>query len=229
MKKLISILLVAVLLITCVASVSAFTPIDPESEEGKRIAALEAELELSLSDYIAQQTGEDIEVHAYYLYSGEIDKEEYHIISFYSDADVENEYFYRMGIYAFKGYKEAPVFKEGFAVYTTADEQWHPLSYLYGVDDYALSFVAVLDQWGATNIINEFNIITHFAIWGYPDISVATEIQKYLAGIDVSDEVTEDEVQYLDVDNDGEVTIKDATAVQKFIAGLEIEVNDSIL
>ena len=218
MKKLISLILAIVMICACALSVSAFSPVDPESEEGKLKEAMISELEASLTDYILKQTGEEIEVYIGNYFS--LEEDEYKIVSFQTDADVEKEYFSRMGIFAYRCYTESPVFKEGFAVYTVADNQWRPLSYMYEKDITALYDLCTYDFWRATNIKNEFNYITHFAIVGTPNITVVSVMQKYLAGMDVSADVTAEEVQYLDVDNDGVVTIKDASELQRFIAGL---------
>ncbi len=229
MKKLISLVLTMIMIFSCVITASAYTPIDPDSDYAKYIKELEAEHIVLLSDYITEQTGTDTKVSVNYLLSGEIDNKDYYLFSFHTDADVEKEYSYRMSVYAFYGKIEHPVFREGFAVYTVADEQWHSLDYLYGRDDWGLTELCNIDRWEQTGSFNDFNFIVHFAIDGsYPNIVYATVIQKHLAGLN-SNEIPEDCVKYLDIDNDGEVTIKDATTLQKYLAGLEIEVYDSIV
>lgn len=229
MKKIISLILTLILMLSCVLSVGAFSPHEPDSPQGQKIAAIEAEYKVILSDYITEQTDKETAVIVRYLRSCEINNEEHYIFGFFTDADIEKESFYRMGIYAFVCERESPVFKEGFAVYNLTEKEWYPLSYLYGKDNEMLDYICELDAWSATNISNQFNYITHFALWGLPDISIATIIQKLLAGIDCSDLISENEVQYLDVDNDGDITIKDATTLQKYLAGFEIEVENSVV
>ncbi len=230
MKKMIALIMTLALIISCIVTVSADSPFPPYSEEEKLLADWESKLTVSLANYITAQTGEATEVTQLKINAlDNLKYGEYYLVSFKTDADVEKEYFYRMGMYALVGHAETPVFADGFAVYTTADEQWHPLSYVNGKYDYVLEQLASGYLWGELICDNEFCYITHFAGYDFLNVTVATNIQKLLAGIDVSDEVTEDEVQYHDIDNDGSITIKDATAVQKCIAGLEIEVFDSIV
>ena len=224
MKKLISLILAIVMICACALSVSAFSPIDPESEEGKRREEIRVELESSLKEYIFEQTGVDSVTRVELLFC----KEEYKLISFYTNVDTDKEYFYRMGIFAVRGHKEQPVFKDGFAVYAESDKQWHPLSYLFNKDNYALYDLCNWDMWGETQNRNEFNFVTHFAIMGTPDITMVSIMQKYLAGMDVSADITAEEVQYIDIDNDGIVTIKDASALQRALVGLDILVYDSV-
>ncbi len=225
MKKLVSLILAIIMLCACVVSASAYSPFPEDSEEYKHLREIEAQHLPLLAEYVAQNSDGASVNKLKILYQGKIDGEQYYVFSFDSDDRIEKEFFYRMGMYAVRAQYEFPVFADGYAVYTVADNQWHPLTYLYDKDKYGFEMVAYLQIYGDSGI-NDFCYITYFASLGPVTISAATEIQKHLAGMGF---VEEKKVQYLDIDNDGTVTIKDATTLQKFIAGLDVYIHDSVV
>ncbi len=230
MKKLISLVLLFVLLASFVVTVGA-EPMLPEWEEYYQ--KLADELMPVFSEYYAQQTGGANVTDFRVLHLGPVsysyDNFEYYVIGFDTDAKVEKDVYYRIGMYVVEGDYEYPLFPEGNAVYTIADGQWHPLSYLENLYNgqgfiHSLYLTDRKEFWPSR--IYELD---KFLPEGYT-ISTATCIQKYLAKLDVSEYgIEEKQYKYLDIDNDGEVTIKDATTLQKFIAGLDVYIHDSVV
>lgn len=225
MKKVIALIMAMVLMACCAFSASAFSPNEEYVARGDEIAR---EIKPSFDEFLSENSSGATSSYVDVILYDESEVGGYYLISFNSKDAVPTSINYRMGIYAVEGEYTFPVFADGYAVYTIDDKQWHPLSYLYTARPKVLEELAMLDKWGQAGI-TRFNFVTTYATWIDPNITVVTTIQKYLADIDISGEVSPDDVKYLDVDNSGEVDIKDATALQKYVADIEISVIDSVV
>ncbi|MBQ8001719.1 MAG: dockerin type I repeat-containing protein [Ruminococcus sp.] len=213
MKKLISLLLVAVLLITCVASASAISSTNP--------------------DYLFCRQ-------AYIDYKMDLDGRcdaEYLICSVYATTDE---------LYVFRAYGDVP--SPDASCHMRIGDYLLTCDSIIGDESENCVGIYVADKKGDVIFLKEAVENGLFDIADYakllPDcyligdadmdseltIKDATAIQKYIAKIEGEHILVPKSSKWaVDMNGDYEINVKDATAVQKYIAGLEIEVNDSIV
>lgn len=216
MKKLFSIMIAITMILACVFSVGAYSLHGSDSDDFEEIKVLETELNPLFSDYFYEKTGDDTFRELSVVQYGTLGdaEEEYVLVSFIADSAVKKDVMYRLDEFAVVSQYESPLFIDGMAVYTKSDGLWHPFSYIYEKDINEFAFIMQMHQTPAL-----VGTLSWFLSGDDYNIEFATTIQKFLANMDIG--ITIDETCYLDFDNDGDVTIKDATAIQKYIAGLE--------
>jgi hypothetical protein len=216
MKKIVSVLLTAILFIIPMTSVQAYSPLPPDEQ----VAYLFQKFYSQRTDGGNTQNVKCLEISDYSESESSI---EYYLIQFTSDDTENTNYFQRFGnskeFYECNEVKNQ-LFPSGIAIFVGDPYD----------DEYADSFLS-LPEISETNplLIDSISklIGTDFVgkfgdVNGDSKISIvdATDIQRHLVALEL---ITDNRLALADVNGDGIINIDDVTLLQKYIAGYDVE------